>query len=117
MGKGDDRMKRWTKAALAGLVAGTLAVGSIPGYAGTCSPGIDRREYNQQKRIYQGVASGRITPWEFCLLQREQARIRAVEACMKADGHLTKRERARLQHRLNLSSRHIQQATKNRVRR
>jgi len=110
-------MKRWTKVALAGLVAGTLAWGSVAGYAGTYSPGIDRQEYNQQKRIYQGVASGRITPWEFCLLQREQVRIRAAEACMKADGRLTKRERARLQHRLHLSSRHIQQAKQNCLRR
>jgi hypothetical protein len=98
---------------VAGLVAGSLTLGSFPAWAGTNSPGIDRREYNQQNRLYQGVDSGRVTPRENFLLQREQARINAAEARMKADGQLTRRERARLHSRLDASRRHIYRAKHN----
>lgn len=106
-------MKCWPKLVVAGLVAAGLTWGSFPAWAGTYSPGIDRRELNQQNRIYQGVASGQLTSREFRLLEREQHRIHNMEARMKADGQLTPRERARLHHRLDVSSRHIYRAKHN----
>ncbi len=75
---------------------------------------IDGREAYQQNRINQGVQSGQLTPEEFNRLQREQARIRAAEARMRADGRLDPRERARLNAMLNRSGRDIYRAEHNR---
>ena len=89
-------MKTWTKGIVAGLLAGLVILGSLPALAGPYSPNIDQREMNQERRIYQGVRSGQISPWEFRHLENEQARIRAAEARMRADGRLDRSERARL---------------------
>ncbi len=75
---------------------------------------LDGREAYQQNRINQGVQSGQLTPEEFNRLQREQARIRAAEARMRADGRLDPRERARLNAMLNRSGRDIYRAEHNR---
>lgn len=74
---------------------------------------IDWREANQQNLIYQGLRSGQLTPQEFNRLEREQARIRAAEARMRADGRLDPRERARLNAMLDRSSRDIYRAEHN----
>jgi len=75
--------------------------------AGTKSPGVNKREHHQVKRIKQGAKSGELTKRETHRLAHEQARIRAKEARFKADGELTKRERANLHRDLNRSNRHI----------
>lgn len=75
--------------------------------AGNKSPGVNKREHNQVKRIKQGVNSGELTKREVRRLKHEQAHIRAKEARFKADGELTARERAKLHRDLNQSSRHI----------
>lgn len=106
-------MKRWQKMTVSGLVAGALTLVTLPVLADTYSPGIDGREVRQQNRIYQGVNSGQITPREFRLLEREQARIRAAEARMKADGRYTRRERYRTHQMLDRSNRHIYWAKHN----
>ena len=89
-------MKTWTKGIVAGLLAGLVILGSLPALAGPYSPNIDQREMNQERRIYQGVRSGQISPWEFRHLENEQARFRAAEARIRADGRLDRSERARL---------------------
>ncbi|MBF0497040.1 MAG: hypothetical protein HQK58_10780 [Deltaproteobacteria bacterium] len=73
----------------------------------TDDPVIQYREKNQEKRIQQGVKSGELTPKEAGKLEREQARIKQTESRMKADGKLTKKERARLQRKENKASAHI----------
>ncbi len=107
-------MKKWQKMAIAGLVAGSVALGSFPALAETTSPRVDKREAYQQGRIYRGVDSGKITPREFNRLEREQARIRGAEARMKADGVYTRRERLRTNKMLNRSNRHVYRAKHNR---
>jgi hypothetical protein len=95
------------------IVFGTMAAVLLVMGAGiTCAgsiydPGINRREWRQERRIDQGLASGRLTPWEARALDREQSRIRYIEAQMKSDGYLTSRERLRLHHELNVASRNI----------
>lgn len=106
-------MNCWRKMAVAGLVAGTLTLTGLPVTADTQSPAIDWREARQQNRIYQGVISGQITPKEFRRLENEQARIRAAETRMKADGRYTRRERYRTHQMLDRSSRHIYWAKHN----
>lgn len=68
---------------------------------------IDQRQWNQERRIHQGIALGQLTPWEVAHLKREQARIRLIEAQFMRDGRLSARERAILNHELNRAGLHI----------
>ena len=71
------------------------------------TPYVDRRERNQQRRIHQGIRSGELTRREAGRLEEEQARIRIAERYAKSDGHVSWRERQRLDNMLDLSNRDI----------
>ncbi|MGA9771782.1 MAG: hypothetical protein WBV94_22315 [Blastocatellia bacterium] len=71
------------------------------------TPYIDRREHREQQRIRQGIRSGELTRREAMRLQAEQARIRVAERYAKSDGHVSWRERRRLDNMLDHSSRDI----------
>ncbi len=71
------------------------------------TPRVDKREARQQKRINQGVKSGRLTPKEAARLEKQQARIKRNEAKAKADGKVTPKERAKLTREQNRASRNI----------
>jgi len=86
-------------------VAAALFAGSA--FAGANDPRIDRRQEKQEQRIDQGVQSGALTPKEAGRLEAQQARIAQEEARMKADGQLTKAERAKLTHDQNRASKTI----------
>ena len=75
--------------------------------ASTDDPGIQKREENQQKRIEQGVQSGQLTPKEAGQLEAREAKIKQDEERMKADGKLTKKERAKLTKEQNKASKKI----------
>lgn len=62
------------------------------------TPGIDKRQEMQQKRIDQGLQSGELNQREAARLERHQARIQKAEDRAKADGVVTKRERAAIHH-------------------
>ena len=98
-------MKNFFKITVIIIVVAFVCFGNA--WAGTNDPRIQNRMENQQARIEQGVKTGQLTPWEARRLGREQVRIGRMEERMKSDGWLTYRERARIQHRLNQSSRHI----------
>jgi hypothetical protein len=98
-------MKKFFKSTLIIMVVAFVCVGNA--FAGTNDPRIQNRMENQQARIEQGVNTGQLTPLEAGRLERQQARIGRTEERMKSDGCLTKRERTRLHHRLNQSSRYI----------
>jgi opacity protein-like surface antigen len=70
---------------------------------------IDQRQFNQQRRIEEGVRSGDITRSEYQHLQAEQARIREMERQAKRDGYVDPKERARLEAAQDAASRHIRQ--------
>jgi hypothetical protein len=90
---------------MAGIV---LAMGAGIACAGPIHESlIKKREWRQETRIDQGIANGRLTPREARALDRQQLRIRHMEARMKSDGCLTARERLRLHHELNVASRDI----------
>nr|HET7858590.1 hypothetical protein [Caldimonas sp.] len=81
-------------------VGGAIALASFAVLAGgTATPRVDQRESNQQARIDAGVASGQLNARETNRLDKQQARIASVEAKDKADGTVTKAERAEL-HRM-----------------
>ena len=87
-------------AALA-IVLPTLA------FAQANTPGIDQRQANQERRIDQGVASGSLTPREANRLERGQQRVANMENRAKADGVVTRQERARINHAQNVQSERI----------
>src|SRR3972149_8199531 len=101
---------RITKTAL--LFLGALA---LPAFAQTtppardtaATPGIDKRQANQEKRIQQGVQPGQLTGKEAARLEKGQARIERTEQRAKADGVVTKKERAQIQRQQNVESRKI----------
>lgn len=70
---------------------------------------IDRRQYNQERRIQQGVRDGTVTRSEYYRLEQEQARIRDLERRAKADGRVDHREAAQIRNAQQDASRHIYQ--------
>lgn len=96
------------------LLISVLAALALPVFAQTApakdpaaTPGIDKRQAEQQKRIDQGVQSGQLTSKEAARLEKGQERVQAMEDKAKADGKVTKQERARIQHAQNVQSRHV----------
>lgn len=96
------------------LLIAVLAAFSLPVLAQTApakdpaaTPGIDKRQANQEARIQQGVQSGQLTQREATRLEKGQERVQKMEDKAKADGVVTKKERARIQHAQNVQSRHI----------
>jgi hypothetical protein len=89
------------------LVSAVLFALPLVAAAGTRDPGVNHRQHNQQHRIQQGVKSGELTRAETRGLAAEQRHIRHEEARYKADGQLTRAERADLHRDLNRSRRHL----------
>lgn len=97
-------MKLHTLAAALSLVLAGAAFAQAPA---PNTPRVDKREANQQKRIDQGVASGQINQKEAARLENGQARVAATEDKAKADGTVTKNEKAHLTKMQNKQDRHI----------
>lgn len=73
----------------------------------SATPGIDKRQENQEKRIQQGVNSGALNEREAARLEKGQRRVERMEERAKADGKVTPKERARIQHAENVQSKKI----------
>jgi hypothetical protein len=104
------------KGIVLGLMGGILLVmgAGIANADYTYNPRYHQREVRQEARIEQGIASGRLTPWEARAVEREQARISHMEARMSADGRLSPRERWILEREQDRASRHIRWMKHNR---
>lgn len=89
------------------VIAALATVVSIPAFAQANTPGIDQRQLNQEQRIDQGIASGQLNQRETARLERGQDRVDNMENRAKADGVVTGRERARIQHAQNVESKRI----------
>jgi len=76
-------------------------------FAQTGTPGINERQKDQQERIGQGVKSGELNAKETARLERQQHRIQRDKRQAKADGTVTKAERAEIRARQNNASRNI----------
>ncbi|MBK9350812.1 MAG: hypothetical protein IPN05_11765 [Sulfuritalea sp.] len=86
----------------------------LPVYAQTApakdpaaTPGIDKRQAEQQKRIDQGVKSGELTAKEAARMEKGQERMQKMEDKAKADGKVTAKERARINQAQDVQSRHV----------
>ena len=60
-----------------------------------------------QQRIHHGIVTGKLNPRETALLRAERARIENHACRMRADGHLTRKERTHLKKEHQRFSRHI----------
>jgi hypothetical protein len=75
--------------------------------AQTATPTVDQRQHNQQARIAQGAASGELTGREVVRSARDQRRIHRSERRAKADGEVTRTERAHIRHEQKRASRQL----------
>lgn len=73
----------------------------------TDTPRVDQRQMNQERRIDQGIESGRLTEREANRLEHGQQHVDNVENRAKADGVVTRGERARMHQAQEVQSRHI----------
>lgn len=96
------------------LIASLFTVVSVSVFAqattpasNTNTPRIDKRADNQEKRIDQGVSSGKLTEKEAANLDKRQDKLESDITKAKADGNVTKAERAKLTAEENRNSRKI----------
>lgn len=110
------------KTLIAGAVltlASATSFAQAGGAASAATPGIDKRQANQEKRIDQGIASGELNKREARRLEKQQAHINKAEDKAKADGVVTTAERKRLHRKEDRASaniyrqKHDKQAQKN----
>jgi hypothetical protein len=88
------------------LVAAVFVLGASA--ASIAGPrGINTRERREQQRINQGIRSGELTRREAARLEAGLARVRINERFARSDGHISPRERVRLERELNRESRGI----------
>ncbi len=85
-------------AALAVLVSGSVLAGT---------PRYEARQQHQRERIVNGMQNGELTARETRRLAAGQVHLNRVERRAKADGVVTGRERAHMQHEANQQSRRI----------
>ncbi len=87
----------------AAAVAVTMTLAAAPAFADR----VDQRQFNQERRIEQGLRDGSLTRSEATRLKAEQDRIAAMERQAERDGRVTRDERARLDAAQDQASRHI----------
>jgi hypothetical protein len=76
-------------------------------FAQTATPGIDKRQANQEKRIDQGVKSGELTKREANRLEKREDKLQKDKEKAQADGVVTKKERRQLNREANRDSKAI----------
>ena len=86
---------------------------SVIASAQTNSPGVNKRQKNQQKRIYNGVNNGSISGKEYKVLQTQQIKTQRAKKRAKSDGNVSPKERANLHKRQNKNNRTIFRAKHN----
>lgn len=86
------------------LITITLA-GAL--FAQEATPGVTKRQTNQQKRIADGVADGSLNKRETVRLEKQQRELRKDKRAAKADGVVTAEERKELHQDQNKMSRRI----------
>ena len=90
--------------ALVSAIGLTLAFGAA---AQPATPTIDQRQANQQTRIDNGKAAGTLSKREAARMQAGQNKVAVMEARAKADGKVTRAERAAIKKEQSKQSRRI----------
>jgi uncharacterized membrane protein YebE (DUF533 family) len=89
------------------IVAAALLVTATTAFAEASTPRAHERQVRQQHRIEQGWRRGSLTPRETMRLERGHRMLRREIARAKADGVITRAERARIQRMQNRMNRRI----------
>lgn len=90
------------------LIAAVALVAPLLASAQTAStPRIDQRQASQDARIQQGGQSGALTQREAVKLERGQQHVQNVENRVAADGVVTGKEKARVEHAQDQQSKRI----------
>jgi uncharacterized lipoprotein YajG len=100
---------------LAGSAVAQTSTSTSAAGSGAVNPGhprvkqVDRRQARQQKRIANGVASGKLTPQQTANLEKREASVEKREQKDMAahNGHLTKAEQRGINRQQNRISRSI----------
>lgn len=71
------------------------------------TPGIDKRQASQEKRIDQGVKSGQLTEREAAKLEKRETKLQKDKEKAQADGVVTKQERKHLRQEADRNSKAI----------
>lgn len=95
-----------TNKVLAVAMAAALSLPAVA-LAADSTKRIDKRQENQEKRIDQGVESGKLTDKEAKNLEKGQEHVQKLEDKALADGKVTKLEKAKIEHAQNKQSRKI----------
>jgi hypothetical protein len=105
-------MKSVLIAALIAAPAMTFAQSPAPAAP---KPALAQRQFNQQRRIANGVRTGELNRRQTAGLERQQRSIHRQMHAMRArhNGRLTPRNRRVLNHRMNVASRRIYRAKHN----
>src|SRR5215468_12362866 len=91
-------------ASIAAVVSLGLALSSAPAFA----QNLNKREARQQHRIAEGIENGSLTPKETARLERQEARIKELQAKdRQSGGGLSPEERKELNRLLNTESHRI----------
>lgn len=108
---------RYTMRLLKYVLVAALTVAPAITFAQTTAPAqpknpIVKREFNQQRRIGNGVRNGRLNARQGARLERQQMRIRHQVRSMRAHNHgrLTMKQRHMIHHRQNIAARRIYRA-------
>lgn len=95
-----------------------LVIAALPALAfAQATPGIDKRQAEQQRRIDQGVKSGELTRREAARLEKGQAKVQRMEDKAKADGVVTAKERKQITREQDKQSKRIAREKHDRERR
>jgi hypothetical protein len=91
------------------MIVGLTLIGlvGVLGISSAWAGRVGERQIHQGRRIQQGVHSGALTCNETRYLAREQHRVQHAKRHAWSDGHMTARERVRLEKMQDRSSRHI----------
>ena len=81
------------------LLGTTFILFCIAGFSQTTKKKVNKKQAVQQKKITQGVKSGELTKKEAVQLRHQQKDIKQTKRAAKADGVVTKKERAIINHK------------------
>ena len=85
------------------------------GFSQTTKKKVNTRQVVQQKKIKQGVKSGELTKAEAVQLQKQQKNVQQTKKAAKADGVVTKKEKAIINHKQNKAAGNIAKKKHNKI--
>ena len=95
------------------IILGTFILTAGLVNAQTQTKKVNKRQKNQTERIAEGVKSGELTKKEAKKVARQQRDIRKTKRAAKADGVVTKKEKAVIHSKQNAANRNIKRKKNN----